>query len=603
MVNLFDDHGAADIKFVTMTQWSNDSSTIVIHGSSEIDDHHSFVSIVRVPKVNCVGCKQLNMENDSSGNVNIFRNCDLCMSCNLTVHTKYRFNESTQSFDPFVHLSSPGYVIMCENSLIHTLNVKLDMQKTLNEGSNVISSKYLRWLNPPATCDGSTIAEEEDQSQKNEKSIVEQILDDFSEYDSESQRVAGHLIAASHASSSSLVSPSHIIGQIDCENNEAHSITPSTSSHSVGESSRIISKPSSPNSPEELEKAAKTYEFSEENEKCEKLSTFRKRRLADKKYEFNENTENIIPFNRTRSRTVRQTIYQNRTSPHPSFRSPCSSPIANRFLMSPPGFRSPSYYAYRSSPTHFMLNSSPARCMRSNDGFMSPSDDAHKHFSDIMNRMRENRCESGNESSHDERKGSDSQPTFSKKILNYYVEEDDANSVVTRCDDDDCISPGYHLSLPMEVHGACYSKLQIVKKASLTRLKGVPRAIITQNSFDVETFSIHIANKLCNKNNKKYGILFDLAFEIVHVSFFCFLLYLLPSTIMIIVHRYVHYRKNCSAYSFSNSLPAIMIKRRIATHAQMDPQNVTRIESFSRRLFSFHGISQEMIVKFTIMVK
>jgi DDB1- and CUL4-associated factor 15 len=154
--------------------------------------------------------------------------------------------------------------------------------------------------------------------------------------------------------------------------------------------------------------------------------------------------------------------------------------------------------------------------MRMNE-CMSPSEDAHKYFSDIMNRMRgESRCESGNESSHEEIKCS-TIPTFSKKIVNYYVEEDDANSVVTRCDDDDCISPGYHLSLPMEVHGACYAKLQIVKKASMTRLKGVPRAIITQNSFDVETFAIHIANKLCNKNKKKYGILFDLAFEIVQV--------------------------------------------------------------------------------------
>lgn len=439
------------------------------------------------------------MDNDTSS---VFKNDDLCMSCNLTVHTKYRFSESTQSFEPSLHLSVPGYVVMCENSLIHTLNVKLDMQKTTNEGSNVISSKYLRWLNPPHDAvDETKLTSEAEAKEKSEKSIVEQILDDFSEYDSESHKISPTCSLVPHTTSSS-----------------QHESSIASTSATVGESSsRLITKPHSPNSPEQLEKAAKTYEFSEENEKCEKLSTFRKRRLADKKYEFNENTENIIPFNRTRSRTARRTIYQNRTSPHPSFRSPCSSPIANRCLMSPPGFRSPSYYAYRSSPTHHMLNSPPARYMRFNEGFMSPSEDQHKYFSDIMNRMRENRCESGNESSHDEIKIAE-QPTFSKKIVNYYVEEDDANSVVTRCDEDDCISPGYHLSLPMEVHGSCYSKLQMVKKASLTRLKSVPKAIITQNSFDVETFAIHIANKLCIKNCKKYGILYDLAFEIVHVS-------------------------------------------------------------------------------------
>jgi len=43
------------------------------------------------------------------------------------------------------------------------------------------------------------------------------------------------------------------------------------------------------------------YEFSEDNEKYEKISTFRKRRLAEKKYEFSEdNSENIIPFTKVR---------------------------------------------------------------------------------------------------------------------------------------------------------------------------------------------------------------------------------------------------------------------------------------------------------------
>lgn len=49
--------------------------------------------------------------------------------------------------------------------------------------------------------------------------------------------------------------------------------------------------------------AEKAYEFVEEAEtKCEKLSMFRKRRLADKKYEFSEdNNENIVPFRVLRS--------------------------------------------------------------------------------------------------------------------------------------------------------------------------------------------------------------------------------------------------------------------------------------------------------------
>lgn len=508
-----------------MTQWASDPRTLIVHGSSEIDDQHSFVSVVRVPLLGCLSCKQLR-DSEPADNVRSF---DLCMKCNLTIHTKYRYNESTQKFEPKIHLNTPDFIVMVENSLIHTINVKLDMQKTRHVGNNTISYKYLVKTN--ATSDEATkhvvVGQDHNNVVRSELppddvevkpiSIVEQILADFSEYDVEGPPSCG--------SSKVLVADVHK----GCENFKTLSdpravrASPAPKSPEAGESSGFQPKPPSPSSPELLEAAAKTYEFSEENEKCEKISIFRKRRLADKKYEFNEeNTENIIPFNRTRSRTLRRPIYQHRTSPHPTFRSPCGSPVANRCIMSPPpGFRSPSYYAYRSSPTHHMLYSPPTRQVMMR---MSPAasvvDDVHKYFSDIMNRMNsDNRFESGNESCHEDIKSmSKDCPTFSKKIVTYYVEEDDANSVVT-CEEDDCISPGYHLSLPMEVHGACYSKMQIISKASLSRLKGVPRAVVTQNSFDIETFSIHIANKLCTKNNKKYGILFDLAFEIVQVSF------------------------------------------------------------------------------------
>lgn len=582
-MNLFDDHGVEDIKCVSMTQWKNDPNKVIVHGSSEIDDQHSYATIVRVPKMGCQNCKKLR-ESESSED-NLFKNYDLCIKCNLTVHTKYRFNESTQKFQPKIHLNAPDYLIMCENSLIHTINVKLDMQQQQrNSGKNFISQKYL----VKATCDATkSFCVEAGHDQKNthdigEKninnseslssplfasvasascvtkpiSIVEQILADFSEFDSEypsSSLSSSSAVPIPATTNVNAIKINNEVTKNGCEDNNTISSgsddrdQPKNINNydkfkktECGESSsRLIKKKSlsscaAPSSPEMLEAAAKTYEFSEENEKCEKISIFRKRRLADKKYEFSEeNTENIIPFNRTRTKISKRSITTlRRASPHPSFLSPCGSPIGNnnnntRHLMSPPGFRSPSYYTYRSSPTYpFLYSPPPSRHIqaRINAGSVSPasgSEDIHKYFSDIMNRMKDNRIESGNES-HDESfklsavNGKDS-PMFSKKIVHHYVEEDDANSVVT-CDEDDCISPGFNISLPMEIHGSCYSKMQVVSKMSLNRLKGHPRAIITQNSFDIETFSIHIANLLCKKNDKKYGILFDLAYEIVHVS-------------------------------------------------------------------------------------
>lgn len=181
-MNLFDDHGTEDIKCVTMTQWTNDSSILIVHGSSEIDDQHSFVSIITVPKVGCLSCKKLR-DNDSADN--IFKNYDLCMQCNFTIHTKYRFNESTQNFDPRIHLAAPNHVIMCENSLIHTLTVKVDMQKIRNVGKNFISQKYLIKPGTNAMSSSQGVEVGQENSTRSEPkpaiSIVEQILADFSE--------------------------------------------------------------------------------------------------------------------------------------------------------------------------------------------------------------------------------------------------------------------------------------------------------------------------------------------------------------------------------------------------------------------------------------
>lgn len=168
-----------------MTQWKNDSTTLIVHGSSEIDDQHSFISILKLPKIGCMSCKKLR-DNESTDNV--FKNFDLCMQCNFTIHTKYRFNESTQNFNPKIHLAAPDQVIMCENSLIHTVNVKLDMQKMRNVGKNYISHKYLMKAGGMSSSSSllvSNVEAGQEHSAKPTISIVEQILADFSEFDNE----------------------------------------------------------------------------------------------------------------------------------------------------------------------------------------------------------------------------------------------------------------------------------------------------------------------------------------------------------------------------------------------------------------------------------
>lgn len=216
-----------------------------------------------------------------------------------------------------------------------------------------------------------------------------------------------------------------------------------------------------------LDKAAKAYEFSEDNEKCEKISTFRKRRLADKKYEFSEdNSENIIPFAKLRSNrqmTFRSNPYSSpnsqntgfispshtnfdivhthRASPNHGFRSPCGSPVGNRHIMSPPVRtsslsygRSPTYTKQFSSPrflgrrTYFDQMDSPLQ-------LLSPRSDEFEVLKTIqpLNGVKPANVDvtnygfiNGNVDKLEIEK-----PSCSKKLVRRFVEVDDATSVIT----------------------------------------------------------------------------------------------------------------------------------------------------------------------------
>lgn len=398
---------------------------------------------------------------------------------------------------------------MCENSFMHTVNVQLDLKKSRNLGCGTISAKYLN------DCQKKKETFEKPVVVKSTKdctlglsnivptvgakncdttpklSIVDEILADFSEYDIDYQTTSKHVFIKNvdgtmTPSTSSLHHNSVEELVLTCgpavSVNASEANSPQKNGHGgkitnveLVSTNRILKSQDriKNESPESLN----CYEFSEETEKCEKISIFRKRRLADKKYEFSEdNTENIIPFNRTRSRSIKfgtippaspsraaQHSFHNfyemqphshRASPsHGFFRSPCGSPVSNRYLRSPPstGLRSPNYYPYRSPSSAVATTSaysksfsvfSPPRQFNRLQYSPSPaspmsdaSSDVHKYFSDIVNQIRT--------SSASDLEGNkiEDKPVCSKKIIKHYVEEDDANSVVTN-EDDDCISPG-----------------------------------------------------------------------------------------------------------------------------------------------------------------
>nr|XP_014092377.1 uncharacterized protein LOC106618959 [Bactrocera oleae] len=334
------------------------------------------------------------------------------------------------------------------------------------------------------------------------------------------------------------------------------------------------------------------YEFTEDNEKCEKISTLRKRRLADKKYEFSEdNSENIVPFTKIRSANKNLTMshytssYGNSgartlhrsatataaTGSHHFYNSPCASPSSSprpshaspsncndaRHCTPPPmhraspitslqqGFRSPPYTSpvagghIRSpsrhvTPAHIYGSISPPQTISTATqqmlsfkplGTLSPlqvslakrhldlsgaiSPNANAPF--LSPRREENRVvELPLQANTTAEK-----PLCTKKFKRRFVEEDDAASVITS-EEDDCISPGYHTSLPVEVHGSCYSEMQMISQATYQQLN-CPSVVITQHSFDLETFTYYTISALCQKNEKTYDVFYDWACELIRV--------------------------------------------------------------------------------------
>lgn len=348
----------------------------------------------------------------------------LCIKCNFTIHTKYCRADTDPVFNPTVNLQCLDKILIVANGLIHMVHIDLHMNQKVKPYTNTIDIKYVRArqkfkadsnqaeessvnlvslpnnftkcseqsTKPAKEKSNITTTINDLQSIKNQepKNIVEKIIADFAECETD-------IATTEKQQSPRINSTQHNFNElvITCRNNVDKPLR-STSSTKVRllnhRSNRLISKSvtnlknsitkvdfgsnatipsgSSNIANKNLDKAAKAYEFSEDNEKCEKISTFRKRRLADKKYEFSEdNTENIIPYNRLRSVIRNPALHQkisrhspaqsnvmsysssppstyeistsyhtHRASPSYGFRSPCGSPVGNRFhMMSPPG--------------------------------------------------------------------------------------------------------------------------------------------------------------------------------------------------------------------------------------------------------------------------
>lgn len=600
-VCLFDDHGVDSLKTVSVIQWLSNSRILIVHGAGECPNEESYITYTAVPKMGCKDCNDIR-KNESSDKH--YQTDTLCIKCNLTIHTKYNRTDSDGLMLPRINFNYPDNFLIVSNGFIHAINVKLEAASQVPPSFRMPNFQQQLFLsqhyyNRPEirsstnTPDSEMVESPRERDNKTEKqedadSIVAQIIADFAEGETKSFPFEKTKIFSRLADGVTELNEL----QINCGPSSGDSVRQQGGSSATENPQRqrslrkdivnnyrnrnIINNqmpgPSTSTS-NANNKKLEAYEFSDETEeKCEKISLFRKKRLADKKYEFSEdNSENIVPFNRIRSMNKMRPfssspsyqppfsgaspsssssmshfdipghVHQHRASPNYGFRSPCGSPIGNRIsLRSPPTNFSgrANFFLNQRSPTYVTSSGvlSNFQSMSPSSGMFSPKQHlkkstAFQSFTNIFLSSPKPNCELQeilppniqSSGSCSEVKSVETCPTVeekpvcSKKVVRRFVEETDAASVITN--EDDCISPGYHTSLPLEVHGSCYSDMQMISGGSLQKLQ-CPYVQITQNSFDLEQFTYYVTNYLCEKNNKKYGIFYDWACELVTVCKF-----------------------------------------------------------------------------------
>ncbi|EDV93113.1 uncharacterized protein LOC6564021 [Drosophila grimshawi] len=601
---LFDDHVVDNLKSVTMTQWKNaDKQILVVHGAATEEGEECYITYVKVPKLGCLECKKLCDDGPYS-----FYNAH-CINCHLTVHTKYSSTETDPRFEPTINLLCPERILIISNGFMHMLRIDGDTPAVSSsslpqQNYNLHGTQHSQTLLLPRT----PLASEEDRCSvpftgseaDSEHSVVARIIADFSDIETEHTQRTNNAInnninefqQRSNTESHSVCNEK-IIFSSNCSNGMAASsmtlsettlpvvmqnaVGPNDSSQARKRNQRIVTKSyrngittidmQNTSTSSSMTDKSNAYEFSEDNEKCEKISIFRKRRLADKKYEFSEdNSENIIPFTKIRSAgrttfspsaassTAQRSLHRFSPTAHFFHNSPCASPSSSPHPAHPaPPAQTPPHIGFRSPPSSSNLMRSPSRNANAATvaaqiynqkspplsqatqqmlsykpvgplGALSPLQVSMAKRFDIGGSMSPNAGLSFLSPRRDEQRIVEmpvqgglmpEKPVCTKKLRRRYVDEDDATSVITS-EEDDCISPGYHTSLPMEVHGSCYSEMQMISQASYQRLR-CSSIIITQHSFDLETFTYYVISMICQKHQKMYNVFHDWAYEVINV--------------------------------------------------------------------------------------
>ncbi|XP_044736806.1 uncharacterized protein LOC123298771 [Chrysoperla carnea] len=305
---------------VTMCQWPTDLEKLVIYGTCQDQCHQSeaYLTIVTLPSMQ--RCKDCTTESSNKNEDTTFMplSTSQCLKHGVTVDAMLSIMPPYPKFRPNISLAYPDHIILNTGHYLYALNISLD-NNNLNKSDENGAPSGLVGVSKTASI--TSLVQSEFTNYPDNMSDISESVSIKHEYDVQTQHSACDFVSDvsdCETDLSEYSKPFHELN-ISCEPLNVTGRSYWTSSSIVPESSSTTKPTSTAGQPPrgvkmslhkkepttsqekkkiDIESAEKAYEFTEETEKCEKLSLFRKKRLADKKYEFSEdNCENIVPFN------------------------------------------------------------------------------------------------------------------------------------------------------------------------------------------------------------------------------------------------------------------------------------------------------------------
>ncbi|CAB3359272.1 Hypothetical predicted protein [Cloeon dipterum] len=477
-VTLFKNQGVEENLYISLCQWPNDNSKMLIYGTTDPANTTTtqtkpfYVTVTMVPSLhNCQDCQKVAATFDVE---DLAANWDSCVrfSClrhGATVHSTCDIVAPYPTFEPTICMKLDGTAVINTGNFLHVLKVELENSRVLRDESDECVACGL-------------LASSQDDLEVKQSPLM--------------------LKSPPYAASSEEgdETESWRRRHLESESEDSHLSSDHNSLCQQNSDETIFNKPqAAQRSKQQLEEAEKAYEFIEENPPEIKLSVYRMRRLADKKYEFcadEEESENITPYRQAKLDSPSKTDCRNRNLPQ-------QATMQELYIYTSPPF----------SPADSDDSSKVLRPLNSNLPYF---DNKNSPKSFVMAEL----ASPGNNRS---RKEASCGPAIERKPFKYLVKlqrryfevDDEMISVITDVEDDDMSGlTGYHSALPLEVHGSGYTQMQMVSNSKAEKLK-FSCVLVRQISFDIEQFCHEVAQVLCADAGMQYWFCSDYDVEIV----------------------------------------------------------------------------------------